>query len=232
MSDQQTLAPEEVSRRITVGMGMVHDLFNEMVPFFRAIHGGLEASDLEVDLIALRSFKMPLGPKKERSPADSFLARDMGFLMELGVSAGEPDEEEEDAEDEEESDSGSSAKGRQITPESKFLAVRARLYDPVQAQSNNFAPEVVAAIFSDIVRQPGKRSQTKALVRDPVVRQAGLLRLAKRLHGGLKPGQTVEARAKLAATVSTLITRPLAQFDGEEKVDQFVQDLVAMASDA
>lgn len=228
MSDQEQLSPEEVSRRITVGMGMVYDLFGQLVPFLRTLRAGLEASDLEMDPIVPKLGRLPLGPKRDRSVANNFVTTDLGFLMEVGVSSAEQDEADED---EEEGDGPSDTQTRQITPDSQFVAVRIHLYDP--ASDGNFVPQVIAAVLSDIVRHPSRKSgDGRQPIRNPKVPRRGLFNLVKQLNAGVRANQTIEARAaggKLQAAVSAVTARPLAHFDSEASVDAFVDELVAMA---
>ena len=84
MNTEEKLNPEEISKRIVTGMGMVYDLFNELNVFFRSVLDALQSSDLDL-LPIKRRFILPK-PKTRRltTAADDYVKMDMGFIAEIG----------------------------------------------------------------------------------------------------------------------------------------------------
>ena len=142
MAVEEKLAPQEVSRRIVTGMGLVYDLFNELTVFFKLIRDGVESSALDARPLMGRRCKLGLGPRKNRTAADGYLSTDMGLVFELGTSSAE-DEDEETDDDDDTTEAELEKKGLLIIPESQFLAIRVALYD--RNKANDFSPTVFAA---------------------------------------------------------------------------------------
>ena len=235
MSDQESLSPEEISRRITAGMGLVYDLFKELHSLFRMIYQGLRDSEADLHVIPWKMFMLPRN-KKGTTIADRFLHIDMGLLAELGVSASLESEDDLDTADEsEEIDVETDKTAVAITPDSQYLAVRAVVYDP-SVPADKFTPALVAVVFSSITRQPlGKKAKAggETGIQDSFqLKRTILKRLIKQLQPSLKPGQTISARvtkALLGAKVVTVEVVPLGEFNSQEKVSEFVDRLVTMA---
>ena len=238
MSDEQTLTHAEISRRIVTGMGLVYELYNELNGLLRMILEGLMRSDLETDVVKALVFRLPLPRGKALTPADSTLLLDRGFIMELGVAGAE--DEEAEAEDQEIEDEDSevekTGKGREIDPDSEFLAIRAVLYNPAKAKNKDFTPAIVGAILSDLKRvAKGKFGRGKKPAEKFQAQRAHLFRLLKSLDPGAAQGDTISCRIPkydLLATVTSIQSRPLAEFDSEDAVNGFVKELVAMAGTA
>ena len=238
MSDEQTLTHAEISRRIVTGMGLVYDLYNELNGLLRMILEGLMSSDLETDVVRVKAFKLPLPHGKARTPADSMLLLDRGFIMELGVAGGE--DEETDDQDEQDEDEESEAKSqqnrRQITPDSQFLAIRAVLYDPKQTKNKEFAPAIVGATLAEMKRVPKSRlAPSKKATGNFQAQKSHLLWLTQSLDPTVAQGDTISCRIakyELLAKVTNIQSRPLAEFDSEDAVNSFVAELVAMAENA
>jgi len=238
MSDEQTLTHSEISRRIVTGMGLVYDLLNELHGLFRMLLEQLRSSDLEFDVITGRFFTMPVPRGKARTPADTSMPLDRGLMLDLSTSGNEDEseEDEEDLDDAEESESASEKRGRQVIPDSQFLVIRAILYDPERATKGDFVPAVVAATLGKLEHVPrGKRAQQKKSETTFTVNRGKLRQLAKNVDLAVSEGQKLSFRGggyELVGTVTSIASRPLAEFDSEESVDVFVQQLVQMAESA
>lgn len=237
MSDEPTLDAAEISRRIVVGVGLVYDLLNELNGLLRMILDGLRSSEMEFEVIMSKFFRMPVPRGRASTPADKALPLDRGFVLNLGVSGDEEDDEGEDeGDDADEGESASEKRGLKITPESHFLALRVVLYDRNQAKGNEFVPAVVAATLADMKQIPkGKAAQKKKTMTTFQVRQGRVLQLAKGLGPSVATGQALSFRAgghELVCAVNTVVSRPLAEFDSEKSVNAFVEELVQMAEGA
>lgn len=234
MNDESNLSTAEISRRITVGMGLAYDLYNEMVGFFRMLRESLEASDLDVDSLMGKNFRLPLGHRKLRTPADNYMSVDLGLMCELGVAS--TDDDPEDEGEEEDSEEKANSNRRLITPDSQFLAIRAMLYDRRTAKDGDFTPLLVAVTLSGFRRTPrGKRAKDQPAADKFDVRDGWLKSLVKNLDASASNGQTVNAKVtkyNIEATISNIVVTPLAEFDSEDRVNAFVDDLVAFGDDA
>lgn len=238
MSDEQTLDAAEISRRIVTGVGLVYDLLNELHGLFRMVLDQLRSSDLEFDVITGKFFRMPVARGKARTPADTSMPLDRGLILELSVSGNEDEneEDEDDLDDAEESETTSEKRGQQVTPDSQFLVIRAILYDPDKVTKGDFVPAMVAATLGKLEHVPkGKRAQEKKSETTFTVNRGKLLQLAKSLDVAVSEGQKLSFRGggyQLVGTATGVASRPLAEFDSEESVDVFVQQLVQMAESA
>ena len=230
MNESEKLGPDEISRRIVIGMGLVYDLYNELSGFLNGIVTNLESSDLDVRPLTRGGFRLPLPAKKMRTPADRYLATDAGVVVELGAT--DIDEEEVEV-DEDEETGGEERKGLQITSDSQFLAIRTILYDRQKPDPNSFVPVVTAAVLADLTRVPrGKGGPEGRPSQKFQIRRGYLLKLAKTIDGQVQPGQSIAGRAPrcdLSATVTGITSRPLSDFDSEEKLNTFTDELVALA---
>jgi hypothetical protein len=101
MTNEETLSPAEISKRITTGMGLVYDLFKELHSLFRLIASGLENSEAEVQPQGPGGFLLPRG-KKGVTVADRFLRTDMGLLVAIGISGFDASVEEGEVIDDDE----------------------------------------------------------------------------------------------------------------------------------
>jgi len=234
MSEEQ-LSSEEISRRITTGMGLVYDLFKEMHSLFRLIAQGLENSEADLQPKGPKGYILPRG-KKGVTVADRFLKTDMGLLVAIGVSGGDDSEEEVDeAEDlgdqEVETDTAKVA----INSETQYLGIRAIIFDPTVADPAKFRPVLVAGLMGSLTKgQRGKKKKAASSKESESkfqIRRAAVKSLVKRLDPDVKEGQTITARvpgAVLNAQVGAVEKTPLAEITTEEKVNEFVDRLVAM----
>lgn len=235
MTNDETLTPEEISKRITTGMGLVYDLFKEMHSLFRLIMLGLENSEADVQPQGPKGFILPRG-KKGSTVADRFLKTDMGLLVAVGVSGGdESDEEVDDVEDIDEQEVEKDTAKVAISPETQYLGIRAVIFDPNAPDPTKFQPVLIAGLMGSLTRgQRGKKkkvasgeeSETKFQIRRTFVKS-----LVKQLRPDVKPGQTITARVRgavLNAQVASVEKTPLAEITTEEKVNEFVDRMVAM----
>ncbi len=238
MSDEQTLDPKEISRRIIVGVGLVYDVLNELDGLLRMILEELKSS-LEFDDIKGKFFRMPVPRGRARTAADTSMPLDRGFVLELGV-AGDEDEDEDDEEEEiggeEDEEAANDKRGLQISPDSQFLAVRAILYDRDAVKHGGFEPVVVAATMANMKRVPkGKLAKKKEEETSFLARRGHLLQLAKALDGHASEGQRLAFRTggyELVGMVAKVVSRRLAEFDSEDKVSTFVEEMVRIAEPA
>lgn len=237
MTDEQKLDAEEIARRIVTGVGLVYDVVNELNALLRMIVEGLRSSE-EFDVINAKFFRLPVPRGAGRTPADKSMPLDRGLVLELGVAGDEEDEDEGEgvADDAEEEESADERRGMKITPESKFLAIRAVLYDRQQVERGGFVPRILAGMLGGMERVPkGKPSDKRKRASTFEIKRGVLLQLAKRLDGTVSPGKTVTFRAwgyEFTATVTSIVSRPLGEFDSEESVDAFVEQLAKMAEGA
>jgi len=111
--------------------------------------------------------------------------------------------------------------------------VAAIVYDRDQVKKSEFVPSVVAGTIASLEHVPkGELAQQKSTQTAFEVKQGKLLQLAKRLDTSVSQGQTLAVRGagyELRGTIANFKSRPLAEFDSEESVNQFVDELIQMA---
>jgi len=233
MSEEQ-LPSEEISRRITTGMGLVYDLFKEMHSLFRLVAQGLENSDADVQPQGPKGYILPRG-KKGVTVADRFLKTDMGLLVAIGAAG--PDESEDDSDnaaDDDEQETEKDTATVAIAPDTQYLGIRAILFDPQFSDPEKFQPMLVAGIMGSMTKEPrggkkkasGKKPETKFQIRRAAVKM-----LVKQLPTNAQTGQSITARVRgaiLNAQLGNVHVTPLAEITTEQKVNEFVERLVAM----
>ena len=232
MSTQEKLTAEEIGRRIAAAISQVHGFYMEMVSFFRLLVQELEASDLEIEFLSgnLSLFRQ----RKRRTPADPYLKTDMGKIAILD-SPGEDEDESDDVEpddsDDSEDEKQAEKKGILISPDSRFIALRAILYEP--KIKTDFKPVIVAAVLSDLKYVPRSKSRQSGGQKAPLtsfkVTRGGLMRVYCQLEPELSEGQRIAAKirgAELSATIGAVLHQPLGEFDSEESVSRFVDAIV------
>ncbi len=231
--DQATLSPDEISRRINAAVGMTHDLLGEVVSLLRLIAEGLEASDIGVSRLTGHShFGLPR--KKSDSRLYRYLTTDLGFIVEVGGAETEDigDDVTDDDEDGDDDEGKANNKLTAITPDTQLLGIRAVLHDPHQTKKNGFEPVVTAVCLSSVMRlatPKAKKNQGKQDQTSFSVGRGAFQRLAKQCESTLQEGQQVVARIKggrIAATVGGIVTQPLAAFNSEEAVNEFVEQVL------
>jgi hypothetical protein len=236
----EILHPEEISRRIVTGMGLVYDLFQEVNSLLRLLAQGLANSEADIRPLTLRGSVLPRN-KKSKSIVDWFLKLDVGLLATVG--AGDSHESEET--DGDASDAGSDAEQEEkadkavikIGPETRYLGVRVILFDPLARDPAKFTPVLVAGLIGSIQR-PAKGAKRKSGDAKPetnfTLRRAAIKQLVKQLTANVKAGQSIKARSYGGAVHATLVQAlvvPLAQISTEDKVNQLVDQLTAMVGD-
>jgi hypothetical protein len=213
-----SLSTEEVSTRIVTGMGAMYDLYNELDLFLSLIRTSVDAESL-----MKRNFKLPLGPRKSRTAANRYLAVDLGVVFDLNTAASD-----DEAEIDDEGESEIETKGLQITADSQFLAIRVLLYDP-EAAKGSFVPRVFAAILDNVVKVPiAKRKAAGGAKPDFKVQRNQFLHLVKKLAGGIAPGQKISSRVtggEISTMVSKFWSKPLAEFQSEKDVQEFLDPI-------
>ncbi len=230
----EELSSEEISRRITTGMGLVYDLFKEVNSLFRRIAQGLENSDTGVQPLVLGGIVLPRN-KKTASGVDKFLKTDMGLLAKIGTDNAsdlveESDDAADDADQEEETDKVTLA----ITPETKFFGIRAILFDPQASDPTKFQPVLVAGIIGSLSRKSKgskKNVGPQTLETTFPVRRTAIKRLVKQLDAEVLDGQTIKTHAPggaINATLADVDITPLAKITTEQLVEEYVDKLVAM----
>lgn len=232
--NEEQLSSEEISRRITTGMGLVYDLFKEMHSLFRLIAQGLENSDADVQPQGPKGYILPRG-KKGVTVADRFLKTDMGLLVALGVAGSdEAEDESDDVADDDEQEAEKDTAAVAITPDTQYLGIRAILFDPQAADPGKFQPVLVAGIMGSMSKEPrggkkkagGKVPETKFQIRRTAVKM-----LVKQLPPDAKTGLSITARVRgaiLKAQLSSVNVTPLAEITTEEELNELVDQLVAM----
>lgn len=231
MTDEERLSPQEISKRIVVGMGLVYDLYNELVGFLRMVRETLEHSELELSSLTAGKFKLPLGPRRMRTAADDYVSVDLGMVFEIGVASEE--EEDDDSDDEsEEKEAELEKKGLQIAADSQFLAIRVILYDRNHPSPAEFEPIVVASVLSDMTKKSSTTKTTSGkTIKQFTVRRNRFLHLLKNLWPDVSENQTISARVprgQLNATVAAIMSRPLAEFRSEKDVQEFMDQITNM----
>jgi len=238
MSSQEKLSPEEIGQRITAGMGLVYDLFKEMNSFFRLVSQGLRDADADIRVIPMKGFLLPR-QKMGRAIAELYVRTDMGLLAEIGGTT--PAENEEDfdtTDDAEDADVETDSTTESITPDTRYLAVRAALYD-ANVAAEKFTPSVVAAVLGSFKRTPvGKKAKESGGGKPQAsfpLKRTPLKRLAKNLPLDLACGQTVSARiikAQLTAEAIGVEIVRLGEIDSEESVAKFVGRMIEMCENS
>ena len=234
MNSEEKLNPEEISKRIVTGMGMVYDLFNELSVFFRSVLDGLQSSDLDFLPITQRFILPNPKTRKLRTAADDYVKMDMGFIAEIGAGGME---DEEISEDEEESEAEIEKKGIEITPDSQFLAVRAVLYDKEKLTAGSFDPTLIAAAISSVKRSPRKKGEAEIKKEKKfIIKKSGhILRCMGQIETSLEQGKEIEwliPKYKLSATIMGVMKRRIVDFDTEEKFNDYIEELIAMVENS
>lgn len=233
MSNEQ-LSSEEISRRITTGMGLVYDLFKEMHSLFRLISQGLENSAADVQPQGPKGYILPRG-KKGTTVADRFIKTDMGLLVAIGLAAiDEPDDESEEIPDEDDQEAEKDTATVEITPDTSYLGIRAILFDPQASNPAMFQPTLIAGIISSMTKEP-RGAKKAAGVKQPetsfTIRRNAVKMLVKLLPADAKTGTRILARvrgASLNAQLSAVHSIPLADISTEERVNEYVDRLIKL----
>lgn len=235
MNTEKKLSKKDISERIVAGMGMVYGLFNEMHAFFRLFVETMHSSDLDIALLKSK-FGLPHAKKRRfRDAADDYVKTEMGVIAEIG--AGGP-EEEENEESEEEIEAEFEKKGLSIVSTSKFLAVRASLYDPKRVKEGPFEPYVVGAVLCEITAYPRGKTLKKAgttaekMSDFNIKKRREFFRLMRQLEPGLKKDQEISwkvTKYTVSAKVKGIVSRPLVDFDTEKKFNEFSEKLLFLA---
>ncbi|MDV6034411.1 MAG: hypothetical protein F9B45_30825 [Phycisphaera sp. RhM] len=223
MNDKEKLSTQEVANRITVGMGLVYDLYNEVVTFLRIVKESVESS-VDASCLTGKGFKIPLAPRKQRTPADIYVSTDLGLVYELDTQ-GSGEEEEEDNDEA----SDSSDKGMQVTADSRFLVFRVQLYDRTQSGNDGFQPSVIGAVLTDSVRTKTVKGKDPEELKNFTIRRAAYLKILRKLDRSTSVDQLVSIqvpKGRITNTVAAVHVQPLAEFDSEESVAAFVQKLL------
>ena len=219
---------DDVSQRITDGMQLVFDLFNEMDSLMRLIKDGLANSGAALTLQGPKSFILPRG-RRFKNLAERFVKPDMGLLVALD-SAADADEFVEDSDEEEES-SASNGASVEIADDTRYLGIRAILYATEAPDPRKAQPVLVAAVLSDFSACRGGSKKKKAANINRV-RKGLVKRLLKKLDRDLQPGSKLAVKGvgsvTLEAMVESIHIVPIVQFTSEEEVGVYVEKLVQM----
>jgi len=224
---QDLLPPDEISRRIRVGMWQIHDLFGELYGLFRLIHQALDESDAEIYPLASKGYLLPRDKKTSRE-ADRYIKRDMGLLAAIGSDeSDETEDEEPDDIGEGDDDAGDDDKRVvKVTPDYRFLGIRAILIDP---KNRELEPCIVAGVFSSLTLT--RRAKTAASQAEVIfdLKRSSLKKLVKALSPADQPGRTLTTgvpRGQATATVSSCHAQPLSRFRQKSDVDAFIDRVV------
>ena len=236
----EILPPEEISRRIVTGMGLVYDLFQEVNSLLRLLAQGLENSEADIRPLTLRGSVLPRN-KKTKSIVDWFLKLDVGLLATVGARDSNEIEETDDDTSDEGSDAEQEEKADKavikISPETRYLGVRVILFDPLARDPAKFQPMLVAGLIGSIQR-PAKGSKRRAGETRPettfTLRRAAIKQLVKQLTADAKAGQSIKARSyggEVHATLVQALVVQLAEISTEDKVNQLVDQVTALVGD-
>jgi len=235
MATEQKLTPDEISERIVAALGFVDDLHEEVRGLLRMILDTLQSSGLDPAVVSsLRGsgFKLLMPKRKSRSLRKKYQAHHRALVVQLG--AGEGDEDIPDEDDGDEQDNDADKKGIEFTPDSTFIAVIVRLYEPDKARAKGFKPYVIGAYLKEFEFRYSAKSQ-KAAHKGPTsakLAKPQFLQVFWELEAGAKQNDRLTCRVlrgHLSATVAEIETRLLAEFDSEEKVKEFADALIGMA---
>lgn len=221
----EELSKTEISRRITVGMGLVYDLFNEVVPLLGLIRECVESN---VDAVCLNGTSFRIRLENKRTPADALMNTDLGLAFELDRS---PADEDEDFEEDDPTDSPNKSSGMRVASGSRFMMFRAQLYERIRSHDDSFVPSIFGVILSDLKRtdRRKKSSETKA---DFGIAHGAFLKIVRSFDGSMKPGSEVTSKisgGSLSGTVEAVCIRPLADFDTEDSIADFVNQILVSA---
>lgn len=231
MTESAILPPEEVSRRIVVSIGLVYDLFGEMNTLFRLLREGLEEAGAGISVRGGKGYALRRG-KKHVTVADRFVRTDMGMFATIGDARPDEEvvEEDEDAEEagEDEDDSAVDRAQVAIAPETKFLGVRAVLYDRSLKDPLAFTPTLIAGVFTAISRR-ARGQQDREISFG--TKGANVKRLVKLLEPGMSADTLVGIRIpryELNARVGLVHEAPLASIGSEADLQQFIDAVVEL----
>lgn len=224
MGDESKPTATELSSRITEGMGLVYELYTEMDAFFSLISETLRAERSDIRSLS-GSYVLPRTKKATRPPAENYLAVEMGALFAIDAIPDDEDEEADPGSEEEPDDDDK--KGVQVSPTSRFAAVRVQLFDP--RVKHEFVPIVAVAILRNVVkakRKPKDGDETETKFSVP---RGALKKLVRQVDAKVTPGILLKqpiAKHLLTAEVAFGDRWPLATLDSEDKVIAMARQLV------
>lgn len=235
MPTEPKLTPDEISERIVAAVGFVDELHEEIRGLLRMILDTLQSSGLDPSVLSRLKdpgFSLPVPKGKSRPLRKKYHAHHRALVVQVG--AGEGDEDIADEEDGDDQDNGADKKGIEASPDSTFLAVIVRLYEPDKAKAKGFKPSVTGACLSGLQFTPTAKKQEASPQEPPPAKLAKrrFLQIFWEIEAGTKQNDTLTCRVlrgHLSATVAAIETRLLAEFDSEEKVRDFADSLVGMA---
>ncbi|MCO8123305.1 hypothetical protein NHH03_16265 [Stieleria sp. TO1_6] len=168
-------------------------------------------------------FKIPVAHPKRRTPADNHLNTDLGLVYELDTERGVEDgEDDQDAQN-------PSANGMQVSSDSRFLAIRVQLYDRDRSYERGFRPTVFGAMLTDTYRTKASKGKPDEEKRDFGIRRAVFLKLLRKLDASIVAEQPLTMKipkGTMTTTVARLYSKPLAEFQSEQAVADFIQKLL------
>jgi len=177
-----------------------------------------------------------LSPSRRRVPRE--ITGGSQLFQQKLTSPNELEEEPEDVTDDlaenEEQEAKADKQAVSITPETQYLGIRAILYDSQAAKDPKFKPVLVAAILGGMSKEPRgakKKSGQKNPETQFQIRRYAVKMLVKHLSADVKAGQSILARdrgATLKARLGNVYVTPLAEITTEERVNEFVNEVVSM----
>ena len=223
MTETELLSKEETGHRLTTGMGLVYDLFNELYAFNRIIRENVDGT---VDARLLKNGKLSLA-KKDKSAADRAVSCNLVLLFELDVQG--PDDDP-DVEEDPDIETREKSTGLEITPDSRFLAFRTQLYR-LDCPSD-FQPYIAGAVLADVSwlkKARGKKNAPKTLNKFKTS-ASKFLRIVRGLDDKTVEGSSIEGGTKndrMFANVQSANWMPLTSFESEESIANFVASILS-----
>ena len=154
----------------------------------------------------------------------------------VGEGTGEDVVEEEDYDEtEEEGEGEEKRRGVQVAPDSKFLVVIVRFYEPNEIKAKHFQPYVVGSIIDGVTIKPkakkGKKEKPLKEEKFFQIKKRDLLMLFWELENSSKAKDPIHTKVRgniLSAQIRGIETRLLGEFNSEESVSHFADALIKM----
>ncbi|WP_144057522.1 hypothetical protein [Novipirellula maiorica] len=218
-----------ISKNINSGMSLVYKLYGEMNALLKVLQRALMNS--ENDLRPQNSKGFRLYSITEKSFPEQLMATDMGLVLAIGAET--PDL----AATKSTKKAGQKQKSRKpskITSQSRYLMIRAVLFDPDE-NIMTFEPGIIAAVVGDLTWR--SKTVSKNLECDEFdVRPKAISSLAKRITVTAEIGDTITPRPesqdpRLKGKIQRIEFRPLSELTSEQQVNEFIATLLHMSAE-
>ena len=198
-----------------------------MNTLFRLLRTGLEEADAGINVRGGKGYALRRG-KLHVTVADRFVRTDMGMFATIGdaPASDEITEEEEDEDAGEDDDEPALDRAQvSITPDSRFLGIRAVLYDRSLKEPLTFTPVVIAGVLASFsLRARGQQDRKTSFV----TARSNVKKLVKLLDSGTSGDAPISTRSldMNSLLVSAQFKVPLASLVSEADVQEFIDAVV------